>query len=336
MSKPNFTKEHYSDISFTESEISQLSSKFLNFSQIWNLTISLIKNNFRRGFLVPILWQLATLAIGFLMFCTISFGQISNYEPQNSLAMDSLAQQYQFLFQVVPQGVLIFLISSILVSLITIRQNYILNHKSISGIWQINRGFYIEFLKLIGISILFGLAIGIIGATVEGLLYSLDTEGNISSIVVNILQIVLFGYFGLYSHLIMLENQDILDSLQISLNLMKPIFWKNILRWLIFNLINGLISIVVYFAIIRPSLTNLDPLFSPTYLMVLLIVFLVVVAIVVALSVLQTAFTYTSFINIRLSSAKHELMTMTENQKDAMLKEMPTLEEETPPVIKAF
>jgi hypothetical protein len=203
------------------------------------------------------------------------------------------------------------LVATVAVALINFRKIYILNSKSIPSIWRTPRGFYIDLLKFIGSALILTLG-SILVLVIAGVILNAINLGFLIILGFIAFIVAVQSLFGLFSFLIILEEAPLIESLQLSFNLMKSVFWKNLLRWLLVGLfyVGASISIpftvfiisVILGAIFSSSGSTFAIIWTYIFTQILSFVLSLVANFIVASFLL--AFTYVSFINIRFSQSK--------------------------------
>lgn len=190
---------------------------------------------------------------------------------------------------------------SIVYSLMYLRQIYIANSKSVESIWKTPRGFYIDLLKLVAILIIYGIGssilAGIIGAISEPL-------GTISSLVI---QIAAYGFYGICVYLLVIEKEGLMESLQLSFKLMKPVFWKNVGRWALFMLVMlgvgigiGITFVIIGFILFFIGMSLKGAVLIGFIILSALVFIVLAFGVSVIVNSLSFAFNYISFVNIRM------------------------------------
>ncbi len=270
-------QEHYSDTRLSP-ELQKRLEKFA-VADLIGLTFSFIKQNFKEGFLFPYLWM---LLVGFLqaivmvlaaLAILLAFGWNKFLTTEFQSDPSQLAWSIFYL-------ILVLLIISIPFALfiyyIQLRQVYLLNHKSLRGIWFIDKSMGEVFWKtilarilillislpayLVGFALMFiGTAnfinfsttlgqtptetLGIFepfgGSPVVGLLAVF--AGFIIAVV---WELVLAGLVGLFEQLIVQENLGAWQSIKKSFRISKIYYFLNVLRWLLFAFVLFGVSMV--------------------------------------------------------------------------------------------
>jgi len=366
----NSYSEFYKHSPFTTEENQKLNSSFLDFGEIWNITISLIKRNFKRVILIPTLWQLL-VGVGFLVIIGVfAYGTFvslapsyNSYNPypassientystkkasddglsmlgrnQNSLAPDRFAPytgptsirsntDLDYRNNPTPDNLsssigamlgafallfIAYIAIAIFLALINLRQRYILNDISVSSIWKTPRGIYIDLLKLIALGIIYAVLYLIVVFTSS--IFSAAGAPFLGIILEWGFSLVIFSFFGLSSHLIIYERADIGESISTSFELMKPIFWKNVLRYFLFALVCAAVYLVVilvsvilgfvlYFSVGAVFYSPEYALLTFLFIVIGIIYFAVVL---IGFYSLRFVFEYVSFYNIRLLQSQN-------------------------------
>jgi hypothetical protein len=212
---------------------------------------------------------------------------------------------------------LFVIILSVVFSLIYLRQIYIANSKSVEGIWKTPRGFYLVLLKLIGISIIYG-----IGSSIVSAIFSAISE-PLGSLVSIIIQIGAYGLFGLCTYLLVVEKEGFMGSLQLSYKLMKPIFWKNVGRWALLLLVMigiglgiGIVFVIVGFILFFIGMSLKGAALGGFIALSVLIFVALLFGVSLIVNSLTFAFNYLSFVNIRMYRGNVMLESREEEEKE--------------------
>ena len=193
------------------------------------------------------------------------------------------------------------IVLSVVYSLIYLRQIYIANSKSVESIWKTPRGFYLDLLKLIVILIIYGIGSGIISAIFSSISEQL---GSLTSIIV---QTVAHGYFGLCAYLLVIEKEGLMESVQLSLKLMKPIFWQNIGRWALLLLVMfgigigiAIVLLIVGFILFFIGMSLKGAALIGFVILSAFIFMILIFGLSLITNSLSFTFSYISFVNIRM------------------------------------
>lgn len=263
------SKDLYPHARLDSTDRTILREEFVDFGDMWNTTTHLIKNSWK-----PFLWK--TLVAKLLLIIAGLIGSVILLAPTIQGVWQNLELEYEgitytlneypdlldsieneetfdfdnvtfntdqletFLDQnstqvsisVMLTGV-IFLAVIIVAFLIDIRTVMMYLNKKVMNVLSFDKRTLASLLKIAVVMIVFGFFAGI----AQSIFAAITTNSFLISFLEQFVKFIFYSFFGLFSFFIILDGAGIIESLQAAFRRINEVYWKNVLRWLIYQVV---------------------------------------------------------------------------------------------------
>jgi hypothetical protein len=309
---------HYKNTPLSQENIDQFTSEFQHFGSLWSASWAYVKAQFSRVFLKPFLWQALVTLVPLIAIVTTFGISIARVVIDNQAEIQTATQRYVEndnsevfrdlavkLAPLIGGGLFVTLIAILFFAFVSFilenRALYLYNNSGVTSIWKTPRGFYYAALQIIMVNF----AVNVVLSIINGLF---NNNAGIQ-LVTMVLNLIFFGFLGLFSYLIIFEEKNTTDSLKESYRLSKPYFWQNTIRWTLASIVIGIGSVLVFVPFVIGIITLLVYLDAVLPVVAILVALLLVAYLLVAAFFIQafsSAFAYLAFLNLRLLNGRKE------------------------------
>ncbi len=263
------SKDLYPDARLDTTDRAILREEFVDFGDMWNTTTHLIKNSWK-----PFLWKsvlakflliiagfigagilLAPIAQGFVE--NIEFGydgttysltefaeffeSIEGDEPIDSNEITLNTDQVEkFLDQNGSQALIAIGVTSIvaagiglIMALLNIRIVKLFMNKEEEGLLKFDKSTWLALLKIVVVMFVFGILAGI----ARGVFEAVTNSSFVLTFLNQLINFIFYSFFGLFSFFIILDKTGVVQSIKQSFQSMNDVYWKNVLRWLMYQFV---------------------------------------------------------------------------------------------------
>lgn len=323
----------FHDAAFSDQELRELSSSFIAQSRMWTLTLKLVRKNWWRAWLFPIIigvgvtLLLALLTFGIVAITTIFIYVIFFSNTPDSSVWGTVLVAAAVLISSILYGLAIWYVYSY----IYLRVIHLINNATVPSFFAIKKHLgrrtlhYMLFSFSVGlIMILPALFFGILSYLVDLMEVAAKESGLVGIIFVVILSIIssalsMFpslaasSIFGYGDFKIAIDEDNGFDAIVNSFTLVKPYYWRNIARWAYLggaSIVISILPIIFVDVFSTPAVTRfLEELDSATVRALVGIVFVLLLLLIfiaeIALLLFSIFFKYVSFVNLRLLAHNH-------------------------------
>jgi hypothetical protein len=308
-----------------------LKEEFADFGDMWNITTRLIKAQFKSVFLKALLLKAGTALFVAIAAVLVGNSMYSSVSPYIDITVEEEVYTLQQFDEVLTRGLetgfegfeindqryneyarnnrllfatwalmfmILFVIIGIIFTVADVRTYQTLNNHEDTHFFAFSTH---HILRIIGWILLLSIAYGLVSGTIS-LIFELLNNAFLDNVVSSLMRLVFFGLCGLAIFYIALEQKNSLDAATKSYHKSLPVFWQNVVRWLLLNLvIFSFITIITILAVATLSFISVALASSPSLaLMISLAVGFMILTVLylITVDILTVAFNYVSFYNI--------------------------------------